>query len=76
MSDQQPGFFGSGLKSNSAHKRVVYEQAFLNGTRNVPDRSFSALDVRKVVYLQACARRFLAQRLVKNMVSNPHLFMR
>ena len=30
----------------------------------------------KIVHLQACARRFLARRLMKNVLENPSQFLR
>lgn len=30
----------------------------------------------KVVHLQACARRFLAQRLIRNVIENPSVYLR
>ena len=48
----------------------------LPGTRGVPSRLYKSDEIFKIVHLQACARRFLAQRLIKNVIENPSLFLR
>ena len=53
-----------------------YEAVHLPGTRNVPARHYTSHDIFKIVHLQACARRFLAQRLIKNVIENPSLYLR
>lgn len=42
----------------------------------MPTRLYSKDEIRKIVHLQACARRFLAQRLIKNVIENPSLYLR
>ena len=36
----------------------------LHGTRGVPARIYTREEILKIVHLQACARRFLTQRLI------------
>jgi hypothetical protein len=45
------------------------------GTRGVPSRIYTADEICKVVHLQACARRFLAQRLIKHVIEHPSHYL-
>ena len=58
------------------YRNQKFESTHLPGTSGVPSRLYSGIDVMKIVHLQACARRFLAQRLIKNVVENPSLYLR
>ena len=55
---------------------VLHKPVQLQGTRGVPARLYSSNDIVKIVHLQACARRFLAQRLIKNVIENPSIYLR
>ena len=43
----------------------------LEGTCGIATRIYEVDEIRKVIHLQACARRFLAMRMIKNILENP-----
>ena len=47
----------------------------LKGTRVLPSRTYTYEDIMKVIHLQACARRFLAQNLIRNIMKKPGLYL-
>ena len=53
-----------------------YRAVQLDGTRGVPTAVYSGDDIMKIIHLQACARRFLAKRLMKNVLENPSQFLK
>lgn len=48
----------------------------LTGKNGVPSRTFTRDQLLKVIHVQACIRRFLCKKLVKNLAINPGLYHR
>ena len=73
--DQQM-LMSQGITGARGSIQVNSQSVHLQGTRGVPTRLYAPKEIRKIIHLQACARRWLAQRLLRNVIDNPDQFLR
>ena len=69
-SSERRSFIHNGeLRTRTSHRHS--ERSSFVG----PPRNFTQDDIGKIIRIQACIRRFLAQRFCENVIKNPSMFL-